>query len=136
MVRRVARIGGVDRQEGIPGAGTFHAIANRLLRLHAESVGLFPGFTLLDREDSADLIDQIRQQQGLSRTRERFPRKGTCLSIYSRVVNTQAPLRDCLQEAFPWCLAWEEQLHALFAAYVDGKAARQVLDYDDLLLYW
>jgi DNA helicase-2/ATP-dependent DNA helicase PcrA len=97
---------------------------------------LFPGFTLLDREDSADLIDQIRQQQGLAHTRERFPRKGTCLAIYSRVVNTQAPLRACLEEAFPWCLTWEEPLHGLFAAYVEAKATRQVLDYDDLLLYW
>ncbi len=136
MVRRVARIGGGRRQDALTWAGTFHAIANRLLRVHAESVGLFPGFTLLDREDSADLIDQIRQQQGLARTRERFPRKGTCLAIYSRVVNTQAPLRACLEEAFPWCLAWEEALHGLFAAYVEAKAGRQVLDYDDLLLYW
>ena len=65
-----------------------------------------------------------------------FPRKGTCLAIYSRVVNTQEPLRDCLRERFPWCLEWEEPLRALFAAFVEAKAARAVLDYDDLLLYW
>src|SRR4051794_33264782 len=136
MTRRVARICKVDRDAGLTWAGTFHAIANRLLRLHAPSVGLDPAFTLLDREDGADLLDRLRHEQGLSHTRERFPRKGTCLAIYSRVVNTQAALKACLEDAFPWCLTWEEPLRALFAAFVDAKAARQVLDYDDLLLYW
>jgi DNA helicase-2/ATP-dependent DNA helicase PcrA len=136
MTRRVARICGLDRDAGLVWAGTFHAVANRLLRLHAASVGLDPGFTLLDREDSADLLDRLRHEQGLSAARERAPRKGTCLAIYSRVVNTQTSLRACLEEAFPWCLSWEVALRALFAAYVEAKAARQVLDYDDLLLYW
>jgi DNA helicase-2/ATP-dependent DNA helicase PcrA len=136
MTRRVARIAGLDRDAGLIWAGTFHAVGNRLLRLHAESVGLDPGFTLLDREDSADLLDRVRHEQGLGQTRERFPRKGTCLAVYSQVVNTQAPLRACLEESFPWCLTWEEALRALCAGYVDAKAARRVLDYDDLLLYW
>jgi ATP-dependent DNA helicase UvrD/PcrA len=123
-------------EAALPWAGTFHAIANRLLRLHAAEVGLDPAFTLLDREDAADLIDRLRHERGLARTDRRFPRKGTCLAIYSSVVNTQEPLRACLETRFPWCLEWEEPLRALFAAYVDAKAARAVLDYDDLLLYW
>jgi DNA helicase-2/ATP-dependent DNA helicase PcrA len=139
MTRRVARICASEtrvRDAGLVWAGTFHAVANRLLRMHAPSVGLDPGFTLLDREDGADLLDRLRHEQGLSKTHERFPRKGTCLAIYSRVVNTQAPLRACLEDAFPWCLSWEAQLRGLYAGYVEAKAARQVLDYDDLLLYW
>ena len=138
MRRRAARL--LDRIPGtgaaLPWAGTFHAIANRLLRHHAPEAGLDPAFTLLDREDAADLLDRIRHQQGLSRTDRRFPRKGTCLAIYSCVVNTQEPLRACLETRFPWCLEWEEPLRALYAAYVEAKAARSVLDYDDLLLYW
>src|SRR2546421_361046 len=137
MTRRVARIcARADRAGGLVWAGTFHAVANRLLRLHGAALGLAPGFTLLDRADSADLLDRLRHELALSQTRERFPRKGTCLAIYSHAVNTQAPLRACLEEAFPWCLAWEEALRSLFARYVDAKAERQVLDYDDLLLYW
>jgi DNA helicase-2/ATP-dependent DNA helicase PcrA len=136
MTRRVARICGLTREAGLVWAGTFHAVGNRLLRMHAESLDLEPGFTLLDREDSADLLDRLRHDQGLSATRERFPRKGTCLAIYSQVVNTQTALRSALEDAFPWCLTWEAALRALFAAYVDAKTARGVLDYDDLLLYW
>src|SRR5215471_11041813 len=120
----------------LPWAGTFHAVANRLLRQHAPEVGLDPSFTLLDREDAADLLDRLRHDRGLARTDRRFPRKGTCLAIYSAVVNTQDSLRGCLRARFPWCLEWEEPLRALCAAYVDAKAARAVLDYDDLLLWW
>jgi DNA helicase II / ATP-dependent DNA helicase PcrA len=141
MTRRAARL--LDRQRrpsaiaaSLPWAGTFHAVANRLLRHHAPETGLDPSFTLLDREDAADLIDRLRHERELSRTDRRFPRKGTCLAIYSSVVNTQEPLRACLEARFPWCLEWEEALRGLFAAYVDAKSARAVLDYDDLLLYW
>ena len=112
MSRRVAQICRVSReaQQGLPWAGTFHGIANRLLRLYARELGLDPGFTLLDREDSADLLDRLRHEQGLSHTRTRFPRKGTCLAIYSHAVNTQRPLRDSLEGFFPWCIPWQEEL--------------------------
>src|SRR5436190_17065193 len=140
MTRRALRIVGARRpataDAALPWAGTFHAIANRLLRQHAPEVGLDPAFTLLDREDAADLLDRLRHDRGLGRTDRRFPRKGTCLAIYSSVVNTQDALRPCLQTRFPWCLEWEEPLRALCAAYVDAKTARAVLDYDDLLLWW
>ncbi len=96
-----------------------------------------PGFTLLDREDSADLIDAVRTEAGLAEQRQRrFPRKGTALAIYSRVVNTQSSLRACLESAFPWCVEWEAALRKLFAAFVEAKLNHRVLDYDDLLLYW
>jgi DNA helicase-2/ATP-dependent DNA helicase PcrA len=120
----------------IPWAGTFHSVANRLLRLHAASIGLDPSFTVLDREDSADLLDLLRNQLGLARTEKRFPRKATCLAIYSRTVNAQEPLVACLKQSFTWYAEWEAPLRQLFSAYVDAKHARHVLDYDDLLLYW
>ena len=117
-------------------AGTFHSIGNRLLRLHAREVGLDPGFTVLDRGDSADLIDVVRHELGLSARDKRFPRKDTCLAIYSHRVNTQRPLQATLEEHWPWCLDFGTELTQLFRAYVARKQAEQVLDYDDLLLYW
>ena len=123
-------------RQGITWAGTFHAIANRLLRLHAESVGLDPAFTVLDRSDSADLLELLRHEAGLSKTHKRFPKKGTCLAIYSRVVNAREPLELTLAEHFPWCAEWQEQLKGLFRAYAARKQDSHVLDYDDLLLYW
>jgi DNA helicase II / ATP-dependent DNA helicase PcrA len=143
MMRRVERIvagvaagrGGASAQT-MSWAGTFHAIGARLLREYAETIGLVPGFTIHDREDSADLMNLVRHDLGFSKTRERFPAKSTCLAIYSRAVNGEAALEEVLGAFFPWCAAWHNELQALFARYVEIKQQEHVLDYDDLLLYW
>ncbi|RWF16346.1 MAG: ATP-dependent helicase [Mesorhizobium sp.] len=143
MAKRVERIAGevLGRDaaiiaDALSWAGTFHGIGARLLRDYAEQIGLDPAFTIHDREDSADLMNLARHELGFSKTESRFPTKGTCLQIYSRAVNAQAPLGEVLGSAFPWCAGWTDQLKALFAAYVEAKQAQNVLDYDDLLLYW
>jgi DNA helicase-2/ATP-dependent DNA helicase PcrA len=120
----------------LPWSGTFHAIGNRLIREYASRLGLDPGFSVLDRGDAADLMDVVRHRLGFSKTEKRFPRKDTCLGIYSHRVNTQRPLRHTLETVHPWCLEWEDQLTQLCRAYVEAKLEQQVLDYDDLLLYW
>lgn len=120
----------------LPWAGTFHGIGARLLRENAEQFGLDPAFTIHDREDSADLMNLCRHELGLSKTASRFPTKGTCLAIYSRCVNAEAEIGEVLGTVFPWCAAWEAELKGLFAAYVEAKQRQNVLDYDDLLLYW
>ena len=117
-------------------AGTFHSVGARLLRDYAPRIGLNPAFTIHDREDSADLMNLVRHELGLAESGKRFPRKHTCLSIYSAVVNTLAPLPDVLQARHPWCSDFEDDLRRLFRAYVEAKQAQHVLDYDDLLLYW
>ena len=135
LVARDLRLRG-DGGAALPWAGTFHSVANRILRIHDQAVGLSPSFTVLDRSDAGDLMDVVRSRAGLARQARRFPRKGTCLAIYSRAVATQAPLADCLRQAFPWCAEWEDELRGLFAGYVEAKQSRNTLDYDDLLLYW
>src|ERR1700761_6114062 len=143
MTRRVERISAevMGKSAAVVGealtwAGTFHGIGARLLREHAQQIGLDPAFTIHDREDSADLMNLARHELGLSRTESRFPTKGTCLSIYSRCVNTEAPIEQVLGQFFPWCAGWSAELKRLFAAYVEAKQSQNVLDYDDLLLYW
>ena len=120
----------------IPWSGTFHAVGARLLRMYAGSVGLDPDFTIHDREDSADLLNLVRHEQGLSEKAKRFPLKSTCLAIYSRAVNAAEALDVVLRKQFPWCAEWETDLGNLFEGYVDAKQKQHVLDYDDLLLYW
>ena len=137
MTRRAQRIvAEAVMQVRLPWSGTFHAIANRLIRQNARRVGLEPSFTVLDRGDAADLVDVVRHDLGLSKTEKRFPRKDTCLAIYSHRMNTQGSLADTLQTTFPWCAEWEEPLTHLFRSYTEKKLAIQALDYDDLLLYW
>ncbi len=116
--------------------GTFHAVANRLLRIYAQAAGLSPDFTILDRADAEDTLNVARNDLSFSSRESRFPRKSTCLDIYSRRVNSTATLADLLKAEFPWCAMWENELNTLFRTYVNRKLARNLLDYDDLLLFW
>jgi DNA helicase II / ATP-dependent DNA helicase PcrA len=120
----------------LPWAGTFHAIGARLLRDYSAQIGVDPAFTIHDREDSADLMNLVRHDLGLSAKESRFPTKATCLAIYSRAVNAEEDLAAVLMKAYPWCASWDDELRTLFAAYLDAKQRQHVLDYDDLLLYW
>ena len=116
--------------------GTFHAMANRLLRMHGEAVGLTPSFTVLDQSDARDLFGLVRAEQGSSAGARRFPRPDTIATIYSRLVNAQSTLDDMLREHFPWCVEHADALREVFRAYTARKRAVNVLDYDDLLLFW
>lgn len=143
MIRRVERIarkvmgdGAGIAVDALGWAGTFHGVGARLLRDLAEQIGLDPAFTIHDREDAADLMNLVRHELGFSKTETRFPTKGTCLSIYSRCVNAEQPVEEVLRLSYPWCIAWAQELKQLFAAYVEAKQQQNVLDYDDLLLYW
>jgi len=121
---------------GLPWSGTFHSVANRMLRRFAHNLGLDPGFSILDRGDAADMIDVVRHEQKLTKTARRFPKKDTCLAIYSRCVNTQRPLAEVVDQTYPWCADWVDELAELFRCYTLRKQQSQSLDYDDLLLYW
>jgi DNA helicase-2/ATP-dependent DNA helicase PcrA len=136
IVRASSRDGKSLPSGGLPWSGTFHSVANRLLRRFAHNLGLDPGFSVLDRGDSADVMDVVRHERKLTRTARRFPKKDTCLAIYSRCVNTQESLRDTLDRTYPWCADWVAELTELFRGYVERKQQSQALDYDDLLLYW
>ena len=116
--------------------GTFHSVAHRMVRLHASSLGLGPGFGVLDASDAADLLDLVRQEQGHAASRRRFPRAQTMLDIYSRTVNAQTPLSEVLADRFPWCAEHGEALAASLRAYGERKRTLGLLDLDDLLLYW
>ena len=130
------KINGSKPWEGLSWMGTFHSVANRLLRRYATSIGMEADFSIMDRSDAADQLDVIRHQLGFTTLEKRFPKKATCLEVYSRCVNAQAPLSEVLQRDFPWCAEWQDELNQLFGRYVAAKQQQSSLDYDDLLLYW
>jgi DNA helicase-2/ATP-dependent DNA helicase PcrA len=121
----------------LPWAGTFHSIGARLLREYAGRhrpgrIVHHPRPRRFRRPDGPG----APRDRADGRRQKRFPLKGTCLAIYSRVVNSREPLDLVLQSTFPWCSEWEDELKRLFGAYVDAKQEQNVLDYDDLLLFW
>jgi DNA helicase II / ATP-dependent DNA helicase PcrA len=117
-------------------SGTFHAIGNRLLRLHGRALGLDPSFTVLDQPDAADVMNLLRDELGFSARERRFPRKETLAGIYSRTVNAGERLADVLKRRYPWCLDEADGVREIFSAYTERKRSQRVLDYDDLLLFW
>ncbi|MDW3221261.1 MAG: ATP-dependent helicase [Acidimicrobiales bacterium] len=135
MLARVAAVS-TDRAASRVWGGTFHSTANRLLRNFGQSAGLSPGFTVLDQTDATDLMGIVRTDEGFGERGKRFPRKETVAGIYSRMVSSQAKLADVLEIDYPWCADHGEELKTIFTAYTARKRTHQVLDYDDLLLFW
>ncbi|MCC2670908.1 MAG: ATP-dependent helicase UvrD/PcrA [Armatimonadetes bacterium] len=135
MLERAGRITGPGSAGRVWG-GTFHSMANRMLRQFGHSVGLAPEFTVIDQSDAADLMDLIRSELGLSESRRRFPQKGTLAAIYSRSVNGRTRVSEVVRRYFPWCEDSLEGLSQVFQQYTERKRRSLLLDYDDLLLFW
>lgn len=132
MLDRAGELIGV-RSERVRG-GTFHSVANMLLRRYGRSIGLEPGFTILDRGDAEDLIALVRAQLGLNEKDKRFPRKGTIAEMFSKAENTLRPLDEIVVEEFDHFSDHLEALEQLQRGYRASKRQRQLVDYDDLLV--
>jgi DNA helicase II / ATP-dependent DNA helicase PcrA len=116
--------------------GTFHSVAYRLIRRHSAALGLGDSVTVVDGSDVADLVDLVREDLGLALSGRRVARKGTLAEIYSRTLNQQRPLSEVLAEHYPWCSDDATGIAEVFRELTRRKRASQLLDYDDLLLYW
>ncbi|MGZ4149745.1 MAG: ATP-dependent helicase, partial [Actinomycetota bacterium] len=134
MLSRAERLTG--QTTGRVWGGTFHAVANRLLRIHAHALGLSPSFTVLDQGDAADVMNLLREELGLAVRERRFARKDTLAAIHSRVVNAGQRLNDVLERHYPWCAEDADDIREVFKAYTERKRAQHTVDYDDLLLFW
>jgi DNA helicase-2/ATP-dependent DNA helicase PcrA len=135
IVSRVRAIRGGDHVRRVSG-GTFHSVAHHTLRRHYSAVGLPEGFGVLDRGDTADLLDLVRGELRIHSRDRRLPKKGTLAALYSRTVNTGTPLVDVMRETTPWCAESFDEVASIFTAFVARKRSLGLLDFDDLLLYW
>jgi DNA helicase-2/ATP-dependent DNA helicase PcrA len=132
MLARVGDLIGA-RSQRVCG-GTFHSVANLLLRRYGRSIGVEPGFTILDRGDAEDLIALMRAQLGLNEKDKRFPRKGTIMEMVSKSANTLRSLDEIILDEFGHFADHIEDLGRLQKAYQAAKRQKQLLDYDDLLV--
>ena len=135
MLSRSVPPAGAGSAERIRG-GTFHAIAHRIIRQHAESFSLPPQFSVIDPGDVTDLFDVLRGSHGLVGAERRAPRAAVCADIYTRCVNTQRPVAEVVRAGFPWCGDFTSQLSEMFRGYVAHKRSHGLADFDDLLLLW
>lgn len=134
MLSRAERlVGGNSRNVH---GGTFHATAHRLLRRFGPAAGLAKDFTIMDQGDSEDLFRLSRSQLGYASKGKRFPKKESLQYVYSRHVNTGISVEDILRDEYPQFVDYLEDFGKIFADYTARKQARNLVDYDDLLLFW
>lgn len=129
-----------DRTAGLWG-GTFHSIGNRILRRHAEAAGYRPGFSILDREDQAQMLDAVIAAHGLDPKKnketpkeKRFPKGEVVADILSYVLNTGLPLEEVLVQKYGHFLDFQEQIETVTRDYAQRKKTANALDFDDLLV--
>jgi DNA helicase-2/ATP-dependent DNA helicase PcrA len=137
MLRRVEQLtgGGADVARRVWG-GTFHRIANLVLRRHAESIGYTSNFSILDVEDAKDFISTCVDEAGVDTKARRFPKPEVLQDIISFATNTDTPIADVVPRRYPYFEPLTQQITRVDRLYLERKRERNVMDYDDLLLNW
>ncbi len=134
MLSRAERLVGSNSKR--VSGGTFHATAHRLLRRYGQAAGLAKDFTIMDQGDSADLMQLSRAHLGYAAKSKRFPKKETLQYVYSRHINTGISIEDVVRDDYPQFVDYLEDLCKIYADYTRRKQERNLVDYDDLLLFW
>jgi len=116
--------------------GTFHSIANRVLRRHAPALGFNREFTILDAEDARDLLDLAIQGSGIDLKERRFPKAGVLYEVLSFANNRGLTPAECVKQLFPYLAPQVRQIEHVAAIFQQRKLARNSMDYDDLLINW
>ena len=136
MTKRVELLLG-KRPKGI-WAGTFHSIANRFIRRYAKTLGLKTSYTIMDETDAKALMKLSIEKVNVKEIEERFPTAGMAKSILSFSINCNKSIRDVI--------LWKynqfdsevviKKLEEVFKIYKTKKAQDNLVDFDDLLIYW
>jgi DNA helicase-2/ATP-dependent DNA helicase PcrA len=134
MIARVERLVGVA--SGRVQGGTFHSTGHRLLRRFGQLAGVPSDFSIMDQGDAEDLMQLARNTLGLGKQEKRFPKKETLHYVYSRHVNCEIPVDHIVETEMPQFADDVPGILKVFAEYTGRKQQRNLLDYDDLLLYW
>jgi DNA helicase-2/ATP-dependent DNA helicase PcrA len=115
--------------------GTFHSVANRLLRRHANTLGFGSDFTILDRDDAQDLATAALKATGLDPKDKSLPKGAILLDIFGLAASTEKSTATVVLEHYPYFNAIVDKLEMIRRIYQDRKRADNVMDYDDLLVY-
>lgn len=135
MLKRVESLTGSQNVHRVWG-GTFHRVANLILRRHAVSIGFNQNYSILDSEDARDLINVCVDDAAIDTKTKRFPKAEVVQSIISYANNTDLPLEDVIVGKYPYFEMLTEQIKRVDKIYQVRKQERNVMDYDDLLLNW
>ncbi|RYI20172.1 MAG: DNA helicase II, partial [Acetobacteraceae bacterium] len=128
MKLRVGRMLG-EVAEGMPWMGTFHSLSVKILRRHAELVGLKPNFTILDTDDQLRLLKQLVLAANIDE--KRWPARMLAHLIDGWKNRAWTPEKVPSSEAG----AYNNRGTELYAAYQDRLKTLNATDFGDLLLH-
>lgn len=117
-------------------AGTFHHIGNIILRQEAQIIGYSSNFTIIDKEDSFDLIQDCIEELDLADKDKLFPSEKVISELYSLSNNCQQSLNDTIQSFYPHLEEYQADINAVINKYCQKKQTGNILDFDDLLTKW
>src|SRR5688572_4518971 len=133
MLRRVENLTGSQNVHRVWG-GTFHRIANLILRRHAVSLGYDSNYSILDSEDARGLINICIDDAAIDTKAKRFPKAEVVQDMISFANNTDLPLENVIAGKYPYFELLTAQIKRVDSIYQTRKLERNVMDYDDLLL--
>jgi len=113
--------------------GTFHSIGNRILRRHADQLGLTNGFSILDRDDQKQVIDAVVAESGFVTTDRRFPKSDVLADIFSLSINTVRPIGKILADRYRYFIPLADEVEKVGTLYEARKREINAVDFDDLL---
>ncbi len=134
MMRRVTDLLGSELSD--LWGGTFHSIGARVMRRHAELLGYRQDFTILDREDSADLLKACIADAQIDVKATRFPKAEVVSDILSMALNTHRTVGEVIAQEYDYFIALTAQIEDIGKRYAARKRAANVMDFDDLLALW
>ncbi|BCX49079.1 DNA or RNA helicase superfamily I [Haloferula helveola] len=114
--------------------GTFHSIGNRILRRHAEDLGLTPAFSILDRDDQKSLLSSVVGSMDIDTKVRRFPKSEVLATMFSLVENTGVELKDLIEARYPYFEDWQKEIGEVHKRYTKRKLETNSVDFDDLLV--
>jgi DNA helicase-2/ATP-dependent DNA helicase PcrA len=129
MRERIGRMIG-DAVEGMPWLGTFHSIAAKMLRRHAELVGLQSNFTILDTDDQLRVLKQLIQAEGLDEKRWPARQLAGLIDKWKNRGLTPADLDAADKEAYA-----DGKGQHFYALYQARLKTLNACDFGDLLLH-
>ncbi|MFH0877941.1 MAG: ATP-dependent helicase [Candidatus Omnitrophota bacterium] len=115
--------------------GTFHSFAYRTIQQYKSVLGLRESISFLDEQDSADVLHLLSARQGYLEDKTRFPKKDTLRSVLSMSLNRHQSIHDVLSQDYPHFIGLAAKLEELRKKYTEYKISRNMIDYDDMLIY-
>ncbi|MDF3131022.1 ATP-dependent helicase [Kiritimatiellaeota bacterium B1221] len=132
MMERARDRVGPEPLQGMWG-GTFHSIANRILRLHADKMGYRTDYTIIDSDDQKSLMKNIYDELGHKGDKE-FPKPQVLLSLFSLALNKDGELQEMIVDRFADQGVDIEAILKIQERYAARKKELNALDFDDLLV--